>query len=153
MSKKTGKSQNPQPQTKVKITHHSNGKAKSKTAYINGERHGMQTFWDESGVKVCEQMWRDGEKHGLEIGWPGGDTKRWEEWWRADKLHGVVTWWRENGRKETETYYLRGQVLSELAWDEIGNVSAVTFSSQIESSNNKTKPHPKSKNTPTVNKK
>ncbi len=153
MSKKTGKSQNPQPQTKVKITHHSNGKAESKTAYINGKKHGVETEWFTDGSKWFERMWVSGKRHGDTTYWYNNAGKRWEEWWRADKLHGVATWWDENGRKESETYYLRGQVLSELVWDEIGNVSAVTFSSQIESSNNKTKPRPKSKNTPTVNKK
>ncbi len=153
MSKKTGKSQNPQPQTKVKITHHSNGKAESKTAYINGERHGMESFWYESGAKWYETMWMDGEKHGMSIEWYEDGSKWSEVMWRDGKLHGMMSMWDESGQKEWEIHYIAGKTYGDIKWDEEGSVSAVTFSSQIESSNNKTNPPPKSKNTPTVNKK
>ncbi len=123
MSEKINKINNPFPKTKVNITHHSNGKVKSKTYYVNDKRHGAQIGWYENGVKWREQMWRDGKKHGVETYWRDNGTKGWVEMWRDGERHGVATGWHENGLKRGEECFVNNAPYAGIEWNKEGNAT------------------------------
>ncbi len=128
--------------TEIKTTHYDNGDIEYKTTYVNGKKHGLDKWWWGRGKKWSEEMWRNGKKHGVEIRWHENAQKRLGRTWREGKMHGMETCWGKNGRKESEIYYFRGQVLSKIALDETGNVSAVSFPPRRDP-NKKNKPRQK----------
>ncbi len=139
------------PQIREDITRYSNGEMKSKTPYVDGKKHGVDTGWHENGRKSYEKMWRDGNSHGVEIGWyesrlkhwekmrkdgkeHGRGTwwwdngqKRWEIMWRDGEHHGMDTTWDYNGQKRIEAYYIRDKEYAIIEWDEEGNITSVKF--------------------------
>ncbi len=64
--------------TKIKTTHYDNGKVQSKTPYVNGKKHGLETEWWESGQKHWERMLRKNKKHGVNTVWRENGTRMWE---------------------------------------------------------------------------
>ncbi len=112
---------------KIKTKRHSNGGVKSKTTYVNGKEHGVDTGWREDGSKRREITWRDGKEHGRETGWYEDGRKCWELIWRAGRETGVDTWWYESGEIEKEIYYIAGHEYARIEWDEEGNVSEANF--------------------------
>ncbi len=106
MRKKIDKSQKPRTQIRVEITHHTNGTVTSKSPYVNGKIHGLETGWDENGQKRRETMYRDG------------------------KFHGTSSWWNENGAKVWETYSQHDEEYSRMEWNEKRNVTRVKFNNK-----------------------
>ncbi len=156
------------PKNRVEKKYHRNGKIWSETLYANanGKRHGMETYWDESGQKMVdtmykngkkhgvengwyedgtkqyEEMWVNGKKHGLENGWNEDGTKRYEEMWLNDKKQGMDTWWYEGRGKEKkwEIYYITGGEQALMEWNENGNVTKADFQNLIPKKTNKQRP-------------
>ncbi len=109
MSKKIDKTKKPQPKSTVKTKHYPSGNIKSKTPYVSGKRHGMETQWDGAGRKWTERTWKDGKQHGMETQWRDDGTKLYEEMWKDDKQHGLETWRHNSGDKWSETMYKNGK--------------------------------------------
>ncbi len=151
MSKKTNKTLKTQPKSTVKTKYHLNGQVMSKTSYVNGKRHGIETEWRESGSKHWDITWVDGKQHGLEIRWYENGDKEWiitwadgkrhglQRWWRLNdreysekkwrrgKKHGIITWWHRNGKKEKEIYYHCDDEYITIHYDEEGNLTETNF--------------------------
>ncbi len=89
--------------TKIKTTHYDNGKVQSKTHYMDGKEHGVDTWWDEDGKKQWETMWRDGKQHGMNTGWYDDGPKCWE------------------------IYNIHGKEYARIDWDEKGIVTEIDF--------------------------
>ncbi len=99
----------------------------SKTSYVNGKEHGLDTLWREDGTKWWEKMWKNGKQQGLEIWWYEDGAKKWEEMWKNGKLHGMETWRYEDGAKQLEIYQIEGHECARIDWDENGNVAKADF--------------------------
>jgi len=63
----------------------SNGKINSYTVYKNGQNHGIQTWYYESGIKREERNYLNGKKNGLETKWDESGRKIWEASYTDDK--------------------------------------------------------------------
>ncbi len=111
--------------TQVEIKRYSNGMVESKTSYVNGKQHGMDTWWKDSGKKRKEEMWRNGKKHGLQTALHENGKKSWEVIWVESKEHGLETGWHTDGRKKWEVYYLHGKTYAHIEWDKEGNTITV----------------------------
>ncbi len=111
--------------TQVEIKRYSNGMVKSKTSYVNGKQHGLQTLWKDSGNKATQSMWRRDKTHGLETALHEDGTKWWEVIWVENKEHGLETGWHTDGRKRWEVYYLHGKKSAHIEWDKEGNMITV----------------------------
>ncbi len=113
--------------TEIKVTRYTNGRISSKTPYVNGKKHGVDSRWFKNGKKEIERMWKEDKRHGMYSGWYENGQKRWEEMWKEGKQHGVETSWYENGEREEEIYYIAGKVYARIGWDEEGNVTKAKF--------------------------
>ncbi len=111
--------------TEIEVTRYGGGNLKSKIPYVNGVKHGAETWWNEDGKKWLEEMWRDGKEHGTETGWNESGMKRWEVTWIHGKQHGVGSQRYESGQKEWEKYCIAGEEYARIEWDEEGNVIKV----------------------------
>ncbi len=136
----------------IKITRSKSGKIESKTHYVEGKKHGLETWRRNSGEKWREKMWKKGKEHGMDIEWWGVGHKereimwsegkqhgleiRWGEdgtqWYermcRDGKLHGLETRWYEDGTKEREIYYFQGKEYIQIYWAENGDLDGIQFS-------------------------
>ncbi len=99
----------------------------SKTPFVNGKTHGVETWWYESGHKRHEEMWIEGKKHGMHTWWHENGRKRMEVMWRDNGRHGIETVWLENGKKWQEMYYFQGDALARIEWAEDGSVSELSL--------------------------
>ncbi len=127
MNKNTYNSLTPPSPNRIGKEYHPNGKLLSKTHYVNGNKHGMDTVWCEYGTKRTETKWRDGKQHGLETWWRADGQKTREEMQKDGKWHGVWTHWYANDQKKYEAYYLRGEEKARINYDENNNVTAALF--------------------------
>jgi len=57
------------------IEYHANGKIKSKSVFVQGQRTSTVTFF-ASGTKACEQIFRDNQLHSETCYFTSGDVKR-----------------------------------------------------------------------------
>jgi len=46
-----------------------NGQKYYEIPHVNGERHGIETWWHENGHKDLERPWVNGQRHGVETRW------------------------------------------------------------------------------------
>ena len=62
----------------------SNGQKHRETSYVNGQRHGVATWWHDNGQKMVETPYVNGQRHGV------------AKWWRSDgNLNGISKWHRD----------------------------------------------------------
>lgn len=140
------------PESRVDMEYHSNDKPESRTRYVNGEKHGLTTYWGENGKKESQETWKGGKQHGLKTGWDESGTKQSEKMWKNDgefglsvgwyesgakwwestssdeyEQHGAETYWWESGGKKQESFYFDGEKYAQIEWDEEGKVTEVNF--------------------------
>ena len=72
--------------SEIKVETYPNGQNICEIPYVNGQRHGLATWWYENGQKRYEIPYVNGQ------------------------VHGLATWWYENGQKMREVPYVNGQV-------------------------------------------
>jgi len=72
-------------------------KKEQESEWMNGKKHGKNTWWSQNGQKEGESEYRDG------------------------KLHGKWVLLYENGQKKYEFEYHDGKRISKKCWDENGN--------------------------------
>ncbi len=117
--------------TQIKITRHKNGKMESKTSYVNGKNHGIETGWYDDGTKRWREMWRRGKEHGVGTYWYNEGTKWAEGMWMDGKRHGAYTMRYPNGQKEWEIYHLDNEPYAKIEWNEEGDVTKVNFPNTV----------------------
>ncbi len=127
MSKKPDNPSKTRPPSRVDIKQHPNGEIETATPYVNGKKHGVETWWEEDGTKEREETWRNGRRHGMETEWYENGRKRQDTMWKDGEKHGLSAWWDEAGKKEREIYYTRKKIHAGMEWDEEGNVISLTF--------------------------
>ncbi len=115
----------------IKVRRHENGKVKSKTSYMSGKNHGMETEWYENGQKMWETMWKNGKQHGSYADWQENGQKSWQASRMDGGRHGVRTWWNENGKKGQEIYHLHKKEYARIEWDEEGDVIEANFTKYL----------------------
>ncbi len=115
----------------IKVTHYESGKLKSKTTYVSGENHGMETAWDEDGCKAWESIWKNGKRHAAYTDWYESGQKKYEAMWANNDQHGVTVRWSEDGKKEREIYFIAGKEYARIEWDREGRVIWGKFSSPV----------------------
>ncbi len=137
MSKKITNIHNRPLQNKVEIKHHSDGKVKSKTPYVNDKEHGLETRWRTDSSKWYEKMWIEGKQQGLETWWHENGEKWYEQMWIEGKKHGVETRWYKNGTKTQEVYFIRDEIYARIGWDEVADVTEAKLPTAVTTTNRK----------------
>lgn len=127
MNKTPHKAHNPPSDAKKRTTLYPNGILSSEATYVNNTRHGISTWWYDSGQKRLESMWRDGKKHGMEIGWHESGAKALVVMWRDGAPYGMETGRHENGKKWREMMWADNDIYANIVWDEKGDVTSVTL--------------------------
>jgi antitoxin component YwqK of YwqJK toxin-antitoxin module len=56
-------------EVKWEVGYRDNGQKFWETPYVNGERHGIETWWYENGKKWIESPHVNGDLHGIETCW------------------------------------------------------------------------------------
>ncbi len=103
MSEKINIIYNSPSQKEEDINYYSNGAAKSKYVRMDGELHGMTSWWYESGPKKRQSMFRRGKKHGVQTGW------------------------YESGKIEWEVFYVHYEECARIEWSKEGDLTKVYF--------------------------
>jgi len=75
-----------------------NGQRQTEMPSVNGKYHGIRRGWHENGQPSFEQYWIDGLRHGRFRGWYDIGTPEEDEAWVSGKLHGVSKHWFKDGR-------------------------------------------------------
>ena len=96
-----------------------NGQKKYEAPYVNGQRHGLSTWWHENGQKWREIPYINNQRHGIANWWHKNGHKRCEIPYVNGQVHGVVTWRHSNGSLKYFEKWHQGQ----WAWE-------MSFSSQ-----------------------
>lgn len=111
----------------VEVTRHLNGRVEFVTQMLNGEKHGVETGYNSSGIKTKQIRWKEGSWSGPTIWWYQVGTKQREIIrWDSD-MHGVATRWYSRGGKQWEIYYRRNKQYARIDWNEEGDVVSVKF--------------------------
>ena len=79
------------------VDYWSNGQKFYEIPWVNGQRHGIETWWREDGNKELERPWVNGQRHGIETWWRKDGNKELECPWVNAQKHGIETWWNSNG--------------------------------------------------------
>ncbi len=87
---------------------HRNGVLKSRTAYINGRKHGMSFGWHTNGVLQVQDRFAGGKPHGLHILWDREHRRVAEGLLVEGKYEGVYRKWHTNGNLAAEARFLHG---------------------------------------------
>ena len=82
---------------KVETDTYINGQKQRETPYVNGQKHGISTWWYENGQKQCEIPYINGQVHGLEIWLNENGQKRCEIPYVNGQKHGLAIWWHLYG--------------------------------------------------------
>ena len=90
-----------------------NGVVSYYSEYKDGKLHGRNENWHNNGVKSTEANYINGVKHGLET-WRDEESglKTWEANYVNGKQHGLETAWDENGTIIFQRSYQNGQLIS-----------------------------------------
>ena len=75
----------------------------------DNEKHGIETWWYESGTKEYEINYKAGEKDGLETQWYENGQKQSEINYKDGKSEGLVKWWHDDGSKYVEVNFKNGE--------------------------------------------
>lgn len=88
-----------------KIEKWPNGSVKSKEPLLNGEAHGLATYWHPNGVIYSKIYWVEGEKHGrYETHREDGSLEGSFSMKRGQK-HGEARWYDKQGQLKTKAIY------------------------------------------------
>ncbi|MBL7224213.1 MAG: hypothetical protein ISS72_10190 [Candidatus Brocadiae bacterium] len=86
-------------------TRWSRGGDRTDTPYIDGKRHGRETWWLPSGQKCMELDYEDGMPHGHFRTWYREGQRRAVGYYERGKEHGASTLWYPTGQTwESSTY-------------------------------------------------
>jgi antitoxin component YwqK of YwqJK toxin-antitoxin module len=90
-----------------------NGVVSYYSEYKDGKLHGRNENWHNNGVKSTDANYINGVKHGLET-WRDEESglKTWEANYVNGKQHGLETTWDENGTILFQRSYQNGQLIS-----------------------------------------
>ena len=103
----------------IKVATYPNGQKQRETLYVNGQRHGLETWWYENGQKMSEILYANGQRHGLAI-WLYPNGQKWHETpYTNGQKHGLITSWHFNGSLS----WIRKWHQDQLVWD-------ISFTSQ-----------------------
>ena len=70
-----------------------NGQKQHETPYVNGQRHGLATWWHDNGQKLSEIPYVNGQMHGLAIWLYPNGQKMYETPYTNGQIHGLCTGW------------------------------------------------------------
>ena len=74
------------------------GQKESEGRYVDHQREGLWTNWDENGQK-SKGEYKDGKQEGLWTEWRENGKKWGEGEYKDGKIKGLWTYWRDNGHK------------------------------------------------------
>jgi len=100
-----------------KRTYYPGGQLKSQMSYKDDKRHGLAIHWHCDGKKEIESTFVNNKLHGLQTMWCNISGKKTEASWVNSKLHGPATTWHRCGTIADESYYLRGEEVSEYTYN------------------------------------
>ena len=93
--------------------HDKNGAVSYYSEYKDGKLHGRNENWHNNGVKSTVANYINGIKHGLETWWDEeSGLKTWEANYVNGKQHGLETAWDENGTILFQRSYHTGQLVT-----------------------------------------
>ena len=81
----------------IKTSTWPNGQKSLEIPYVNGQRHGFATYWNENGQKRYEIPYVNGQQYGLATGWHTNGQKRYEIPYINGQRHGLITEWFSDG--------------------------------------------------------
>ena len=74
-------------EVKKKISYYENGQKSQETPYIDGQQHGVATWWYSNGQKWQETPYVDGQQHGVETWWhQDGSLWHVQRWHQGEML-------------------------------------------------------------------
>ncbi len=114
-----------EPFTGKLLKKHKNGLKEVKGNYENGKEYGLTTYWYENGQKRLEINYKNGKEHGLETKWDENGQKESKVIFKDGKKHGITIGWYENGQKKFEVNYKNDKHVSNINWDENGEIAGV----------------------------
>lgn len=104
-----------------------NGNTESEIPYMNDEKHGRATWWNEDGTIESQQDFVNGKNTGLFIYWHPNGQKAMELNLLDDERHGLTTLWDEDGVTTFIATYEHGESSDqngrEPQYDEDGNLT------------------------------
>ncbi len=89
--------------------YHPNGKRHTEMPYVNGKRHGIGRGWHENGQPHFENHWIAGQFHGRRRNWYDDGGPETDETWVRGNLHGLAKQWFKDGRLASIACYLNGK--------------------------------------------
>jgi antitoxin component YwqK of YwqJK toxin-antitoxin module len=105
-------------QVKWKREYWDNGQKEYEVPFVNGQRHGIATWWWDNGKKKYEVPYVNGQQHGVGTWWWGNGKKRREIPWVNDQRHGVETGWWSDGSLWGVTNWDKGEMLVRFVFPE-----------------------------------
>ena len=99
--------------TKVETVTYPNGQNICEIPYVNGQRHGLETWWHPNGKKWHEIPYVNGQRHGIEIWWHENGQKWREIPYVNGQIHGLVTGWLS----DSSLSWIRKWHQDQLVWE------------------------------------
>lgn len=104
------------------ISQYENGKLRSETKYLNGEKEGIEKSWYENGNLVFERNYKQGKKEGIHLGWHESGEIRFLLQFKEDKFDKENFTWYPNGILESFMKYENGNLLGHKIWRNDGKI-------------------------------
>jgi antitoxin component YwqK of YwqJK toxin-antitoxin module len=87
---------------------HSTGGLSFRMPMRNGKRNGICKCWNEDGVLILQDEWKDDNRTGLVTAWYSNGQKKYEAMYKDDEMDGECTKWNEKGDIISKTMYKMG---------------------------------------------
>lgn len=106
------------------VTYHTSfGSIRSIESYVNGKKHGLQTFFTQNGSVELMEHFLDGEKNGLSRTFSGYNVMLTETNYLNGKKDGVHREYHSNGKVLKEVHFTADQIHGDFKqWDDKGNL-------------------------------
>ncbi|MBO6575060.1 MAG: hypothetical protein JJ896_06585 [Rhodothermales bacterium] len=89
--------------------YHPDGAVSSRSAYVEGLRHGLDRDWDRNGHLRGERMWANDRRHGTDRVFDHNGKLLLETTWVDGAREGAVVWFYPEGGKRYETAFAHGK--------------------------------------------
>ena len=99
---------------RVETDTYPNGQKWHEIPYVNGQEHGLATWWHDNGQKGSEITYVNGQEHGLATWWNENGQKRSEITYVNGQVHGLATWWFSDGSLSTARKWHQDQLVWEI---------------------------------------
>lgn len=114
---------NAQPFSGVFVERYPDGRAKSKTVYRQGKKHGADWLWYPTGELYWKRNYQNGEKHGVHPGWwPHGQSKFLYHFVNGHDEGDAQEWYKNEHLAKSQHFALGVEVGEQQAWRENGKL-------------------------------